>query len=219
MDESDTGDASSADDPDDGGDTERARPAKRVAPTFVAATATAMMLLTPSTVPRLSGPWERVAGPPSPRRWSLRDAHLPRLRLFCRAERHNAHKRRATGGGGRQTTYAMSFSFLSGRTFTEVLAGLAFTSIVSPGRNGFGTFFRALCAGFFTTVIFIRPGIVQAPTAPFWTWRSMTESSASKTSATCRLVRSVFSAISENICVFVIASVSLVTLANIPLRR
>ena len=29
----------------------------------------------------------------------------------------------------------MSFSFLSGRTFTEVLAGLAFTSMVSPGRN------------------------------------------------------------------------------------
>ena len=47
----------------------------------------------------------------------------------------------------------MSFSFLSGRTFTEVLAGLAFTSIVSPGRNGFGTFFRALCAGFFMTLI------------------------------------------------------------------
>ena len=82
----------------------------------------------------------------------------------------------------------MSFSFLSGRTFTEVLAGFAFTSIVSPGRKGFGTFFRALCEGFFTTLIFIRPGIVQAPTAPFWTWRSMTDSSASKTSATCRLV-------------------------------
>ena len=77
--------------------------------------------------------------------------------------------------------YAMSFSFLSGRTFTDALAGLAFTSIVSPGRNGFGTFFRALCAGFFTTLIFIRPGIVQAPTAPFWTWRSMTDSSASNT--------------------------------------
>ncbi len=29
--------------------------------------------------------------------------------------------------------YAMSFSFLSGRTFTDALAGLAFTSIVSPG--------------------------------------------------------------------------------------
>ena len=95
-------------------------------------------------------------------------------------------------------TYAMSFSFLSGRTFTEVLAGLAFTSIVSPGRNGFRTFFRALCAGFFMTLIFIRPGIVQAPTAPFWTWRSMTDSSASKTSATCRLVNAVFSAMSEN---------------------
>ena len=65
--------------------------------------------------------------------------------------------------------YAISFSFLSGRIFTEVLAGLAFTSIVSPGRNGFGTFFRALCAGFCTTLIFIRPGIVHAPTAPFWT--------------------------------------------------
>ena len=47
----------------------------------------------------------------------------------------------------------MSFSFLSGRTFTELLAGFAFTSIVSPGRNGFGTFFRALCEGFFTTLI------------------------------------------------------------------
>ena len=38
---------------------------------------------------------------------------------------------------------------LSGHaTFTAVLAGLAFTSIVSPGRNGCGTFFWALCAGF-----------------------------------------------------------------------
>ena len=103
---------------------------------------------------------------------------------------------------------------MSDRTFTDALAGLAFTSIVSPGRNGFGTFFRALCAGFFTTLIFIRPGIVQAPTAPFWTWRSMTDSSASKTSATCRLVSFVFSAISENNCVFVIASVRFLTLAN-----
>ena len=50
---------------------------------------------------------------------------------------------------------------------------LAFTSVVSPGLNGFGTFFRALCAGFFTTLIFIRPRIVQAPTAPFRTWRSI----------------------------------------------
>ena len=31
--------------------------------------------------------------------------------------------------------YAMSFSFLSGRTFTHALAGSAFTSIVSPGRD------------------------------------------------------------------------------------
>ena len=33
----------------------------------------------------------------------------------------------------------MSFSALRGTTFTRVLAGLAFTSINSPGRNGFGT--------------------------------------------------------------------------------
>ena len=128
--------------------------------------------------------------------------------VAARAERHSP-----------ADAYAMSFSFLSGRTFTEVLAGLACTSIVSPGRNGFGTFFRALCAGFFMTLIFIRPGIVQAPTAPFWTWRSMTDSSASKTSATCRLVSFVFSAISENNCVFVIASVRFLTLANIPSWR
>ena len=53
--------------------------------------------------------------------------------VAARAERHSP-----------ADAYAMSFSFLSGRTFTDALAGLAFTSIVSPGRNGFGTFFRAL---------------------------------------------------------------------------
>ena len=58
--------------------------------------------------------------------------------------------------------------------------------------------------------------MVQTPTAPFRTWRSMTDSSAPKTSPTCLLVSAVFSAMSANICVFVIASVSFLTLANIP---
>src|SRR5690606_7202899 len=51
---------------------------------------------------------------------------------------------------------AMSFSFFSGSTFTLVLAGLAATSIVSPGRKGLGTPLRAFCAGFFTVLIFSR---------------------------------------------------------------
>ena len=38
---------------------------------------------------------------------------------------------------------AISFSFFNGNTFTLVLAGLAATSIVSPGRKGFGTPFFA----------------------------------------------------------------------------
>ena len=57
----------------------------------------------------------------------------------------------------------MSFSALRGTTFTRVLAGLAFTSINSPGRNGFGTPFFAFWAGFFTVLIFINPGTVQCP--------------------------------------------------------
>ena len=63
----------------------------------------------------------------------------------------------------------MSFSFFSGRILTRVDAGLAATSMSSPGRNGFGTFFRAFCAGFRTVLIFIRPGTVQIPTAPLAT--------------------------------------------------
>ena len=47
----------------------------------------------------------------------------------------------------------------------------------------------------------------------------MIDSSASKTSATCRLDNAVFSAISDNSCVFVMATVSFFTLANIPSLR
>ena len=65
------------------------------------------------------------------------------------------------------TYYAISFSFLSGRTFTEVLAGLAFTSIVSPGRNGFGTFFRALCAGFLHDLDLHQAGYRASADGPF----------------------------------------------------
>ena len=42
----------------------------------------------------------------------------------------------------------MSFSFFRARTLTTFLAGLAATSIISPGLNGFGTFFLAGWAGF-----------------------------------------------------------------------
>src|SRR5882757_9206154 len=60
----------------------------------------------------------------------------------------------------------MSFSFFSARTLTPFFAGFAATSIISPGLNGFGTFFLAGWAGLCWTTILQRPGSVKAP-APF----------------------------------------------------
>src|SRR5690349_24755072 len=60
----------------------------------------------------------------------------------------------------------MSFSFFSARTLTMFFAGLAATSIISPGLKGFGTFFLAGWAGLCWTTILQRPGIVKA-CAPF----------------------------------------------------
>ena len=48
----------------------------------------------------------------------------------------------------------MSLSFFRGVIRTRTEAGLAATSMVSPGRNGLGTFFWALRAGFLTVLIF-----------------------------------------------------------------
>ena len=113
----------------------------------------------------------------------------------------------------RLSSYAMSFSFLRARIFTRLLAGLAFISMSSPGRNGFGTFFLALWAGFLTVLIFINPGKVQYPTEPFLICRSMTVSIAANTEATSRFDKPVFSAMSAIIWDFVIAAFNLFTRA------
>src|SRR5262245_30258864 len=55
----------------------------------------------------------------------------------------------------------MSLSFLRARTFTTFLAGLAATSISSPGLNGLGTPLRAGWAGLCWTTILHRPGSVK----------------------------------------------------------
>ena len=62
---------------------------------------------------------------------------------------------------------AMSLSFVSGMTRTFTLFGRATTSMVSPGRKGFGTFFYALRAGTFTVLTLSKPGNVKLPTARF----------------------------------------------------
>lgn len=51
----------------------------------------------------------------------------------------------------------MSFNFFSGRILTTFFAGLAATSINSPGRKGFGTFLRAGRAGLCWTTTLHRP--------------------------------------------------------------
>src|SRR5690554_1258699 len=68
---------------------------------------------------------------------------------------------------------ANSLSFFSGNTFTLVVAGFLGTSMNSPGLNGLGTCLRARRAGFFTVLIFNRPGRVNSPTPRFLTCRSM----------------------------------------------
>ena len=82
------------------------------------------------------------------------------------AERNPGPRRPRATSGVRQA-YAMSFSFLSGRTFTELLAGFAFTSIVSPGRNGFGTFFRALLRGLLHDLDLHQAGYRASADSPF----------------------------------------------------
>src|SRR5215469_5278144 len=64
---------------------------------------------------------------------------------------------------GRSARYELTIPFrlLSGMTRTFLLAGLALNIIFSP-VNGF-TPSRALVAGFLTTFIFSRPGIVNRP--------------------------------------------------------
>ena len=59
--------------------------------------------------------------------------------------------------------YAMSLRFFKARTLIFVLAGLAATSINSPGLKGLGTPLRAGRAGTFFFSILIRPGIEKAP--------------------------------------------------------
>src|SRR5580704_10957712 len=57
----------------------------------------------------------------------------------------------------------MSFRFFRARTLILVLAGLAGTSINSPGLNGLGTPFLAGRAGTFLRSIFTRPGMANTP--------------------------------------------------------
>src|SRR5580698_4574665 len=57
----------------------------------------------------------------------------------------------------------MSFMFFNARTLILVLAGLAGTSINSPGLNGLGTPFLAGRAGTFLRSILTRPGTANTP--------------------------------------------------------
>src|SRR5262245_1766100 len=99
--------------------------------------------------------------------------------------------------GPRRAAYLlMSFSPFSTTGLTFTLAGFAFTSIISPGLNGFG-FRPAFVAGFFTSFSLTRPGITNS-LGPFFLRSSdlIRSSSASKTAATCFGSRLTFSAIS-----------------------
>ena len=116
-------------------------------------------------------------------------------------------------------TYAMSFSFLSGRTFRELLAGLAFTSIVSPGRKRIRHVSSApVAGGLLHDLDLHQAGYRASADGPFLDMalydrfqppRRHPRPVASSTPCS--------SAISENTCVFVMATVSFLTLANIPL--
>src|SRR5712691_16304 len=70
----------------------------------------------------------------------------------------------ASGAG--QNYCTMSLSAFNGRTLTTFLAGLAVTSISSPGLNGLGTPFLALAAGLWMRTIFNRRGRATTP-GPF----------------------------------------------------
>ena len=81
----------------------------------------------------------------------------------------------------------MSLRALSGSTLTTLRAGFAATSMNSPGRKGFGTFLRALVAGFLLTLTLSKPGSLNSPTPRPLMWPSITSESASKTCATSLL--------------------------------
>ena len=63
--------------------------------------------------------------------------------------------------------------------------------------------FRDFVAGFFTVLIFKRPGNVNCPAARFLRWRSITTASSSKTAPTSFFVRPVFSDNEAKSCVLV----------------
>src|SRR6056300_1399552 len=85
-----------------------------------------------------------------------------------RAEEEGGCTRRAGAARGLASYWAMSLSFFRGVIRTRTEAGLAATSMVSPGLKGLGTPFLARCAGFFTVLIFSRPGRANSPTARFF---------------------------------------------------
>src|SRR5690606_28982285 len=87
---------------------------------------------------------------------------------------------------------------------------------VSPGRKGLGTPLRAFCAGFFTVLIFSRPGRVNSPTPRFLMWRSIMDDSSSMTAFTSLRVRPVTSAISATIWVLLyLVAMAVVLLAGV----
>src|SRR5262245_20846250 len=83
----------------------------------------------------------------------------------------------------------MALRFFRARTLTTFLAGLAATSISSPGLNGFGTPLRAGWAGFLITTILHRPGIWNAPVPFLPSALPISALRASKTAATSFLER------------------------------
>src|SRR5690606_25236500 len=95
---------------------------------------------------------------------------------------------------GADQASANVFRYFSGRTLTMVRAGLALNMISSPVKGL--TPLRALVAGFFTVVIFIRPGTVNSPTPFLLTLREISDSSSSSTDDTCLRFRPVVVAIS-----------------------
>ena len=87
--------------------------------------------------------------------------------------------------------HTISLSPLSGRTLITVRAGRALTVIISPGLKGLA-FWAALVAGLWMALIFIMPGTTKTlglSGEGFARSTLMTLPSASKTPATCFLLR------------------------------
>src|SRR5262245_55439471 len=86
-----------------------------------------------------------------------------------------------------------SLRLLSGWALTTLRAGLALTSIISPGLKGLG-FLVALVAGLTIRLSLSRPGTVNTPGTFLPSSRWIRSERASKNWVTCLRLRPVFSA-------------------------